>query len=814
MRQDATPPLSAMPLEGMRVIELANGKTDTAARLLADLGAQVILIEPPQGLPQRRAAPLVGSASLDFMTHHANKQSLVLDLHTPEGKARFQQLLDSADLLVDGSGPQTLDQLGLGFDVLRTRKPDLLLLSISDFGASGPYGDYQASHAVHTALSGILCRSGKPGEPPILPPGKLCWESAAIQAAWVALLGHWQRLQTGVGDHLDFSIQEAIAQVLDPGLGVTGSAAAGKSALDSTPHGRPPAVPLYPIIPCKDGHMRLCALNPRQWEALRDWLGDDHPFCDPQYSNIAKRMAVAPQINALCATLFRDATTQELLAEGQRRGVPIAVVATPSQVLADEHFAARGSFQPFHLADGKVGQIASGYLEIDGQRAGPRQAAPALNAHATDLFAAHVAAPRAPASQSFSPTFKRRPLEGIRVLDLGVIVAGAEAGRLMADQGAEVIKVENRAFPDGGRQSLTGEPITPSIAQGHRNKQSMGINLRSDTGRRLFKQLVAKSDVLLSNFKPGTLESLGLGYDVLKAINPRLVMLDSSAMGNTGPQSRTLGYGPLVRASTGLAWLWRDPQIPDYFADGVTIYPDHLAARVGVCGVLALLVRRERTGLGGTVSVSQAEIFLNANAEPFLHESLQPGAFALHGNGSAHCGPHGVYRCAGEDQWCAVSVEDNDQWQSLANLMGRQDLLDDPTLSTAQGRVQQRERLDRAVGAWTAALSSREVMQQAQAQGISAGFMLRLSEYRDDPHLTHRQFIATLEHPGLPAPLPTESQLAHSLHIPPPPLRPAPYQGEHTRELAARLLGLSRAEIDSLIADGHLEEQTQLAAKA
>lgn len=793
-----------LPLAGMRIVELANGKTDMAGRLLADLGAEVILVEPPEGIASRHIAPIFEGTSLYFATHHANKRSLVLDLHTESDKAAFIHLLSSTDLLLDASGPSTLAYLGLPVDQLRKRYPGLVVLSISDFGLTGPYRDYSASHAVHAALGGVLCRSGKPGHTPLLPPGKLCWESAAIQAVWVALLGHWQRVKTGCGDHLDLSIHEAVAQVLDPGLGVTGSAQAGKSALDSTSHDRPEAVPLYPIIGCKDGFVRICALNPRQWEGLRDWLGPDHEFRDPQYLTLVNRKAKSTEINALTGELFARYTAAELLLAGQQHGVPIAIVAEPSQVLEDEHFAARGAFVPLQLSEGVCGQLPSGYLEFDGRRAGIRKVAPTLGADTQALLEESGLADKH--AGSHEEPFMRRPLEGLRVLDLGVIVAGAEAGRLMADQGAEVIKIENRAFPDGGRQSSTGTPMTPSIAQGHRNKRSLGVNLRSETGRDLFKQLVAKADVVLSNFKPGTLDSLGLGYDVLKQVNPGIVVLDSSAMGNTGPQSRTPGYGPLVRASTGLTSLWRYPDMPEFFGDGVTIFPDHVAGRVAVIGVLSLLLRRERTGLGGTVSVSQAEIFLNSSSEQFLFESLQPGSFKAQGNQSSSQVPDGIFACAGDDQWCAVSVRDDHDWQRLLSAMNRQDLADDSSLATTQGRLAHREQVNALVGAWTAQRTPQAVTETLQAEGVPAGFMQRLSDYRSDPHFTARQFIRELIQPGWPEPLPTENRVAHSQHMPEPLLNPAPLQAENTRELAASLLGLAPADIQALISDGHLED--------
>ncbi len=801
----------SLPLVGLRVVEFANGKTDMAGRILADLGAEVILVEPPQGLAVRQQAPLHHGISLYFSSHHANKRSLMLDLESAEGRSQFDRLLASTNLLVDGSRPGYLAQQGFTVDELQRRHPRLTLLSVSDFGLTGPYRNYQASNSVHSAMAGVLCRSGKPGGAPLLPPGALALESAAVQQAWVALLGHWQCLQRGVGDHLDFSIFETIAQVMDPALGVTGSAQAGKSALDSTPHGRPPAVPLYPILPCRDGHVRLCVLNPRQWQAMRDWLGPDHEFHDPAFMAIGKRMMEAKRINALIAEMFSRYDARELVSEGQQRGVPMAAVATPAEVLEDGHFNAREVFVPLRVGDGIEGRVPAGYLEVDGRRAGIRQGAPELGADNQ-----HVLGDLAPisicAAEASPVVSSRRPLEGIRVLDLGVIVAGAECGRILADQGAEVIKVENRAFPDGGRQSQTGSPMTPSIAQGHRNKLSVGINLRSDRGLQLFKRLVAQSDVVLSNFKPGTLDSLGLGYEVLRQINPRIVMMDSSALGNTGPLSKSLGYGPLVRASTGLASLWRYPDLPDFYGDGVTIYPDHLAARVAAVGVMALLIRRNRTGLGGTVSLSQAEIFINGNAEHFLRESLEPGSFVARGNLSEFAAPDSIYPCAGEDEWCAVSVRDDEDWQRLLVAIGRTELLDDAGLASMAGRIARRGQVDALVSEWTQCHTPLEVTQQLQAAGVPAGFMQRLSEYREDPQFKARDFIRSLEHEGLPEPLPTENRIVHAASMPEPELRPAPYQGEHTRTVAERLLGLSAQEVDELIAAGDLEDMQAPAA--
>lgn len=790
-----------LPLSGMRVIELSNGKTDMAGRLLSDLGAEVLLVEPPEGAEVRGVPPMHQDQSLYFATHHANKLSVVIDLTTAAGVERFLSLIDTCDLLIDGSQPGILDKLHGGGETLRQRRPELAVLSISDFGLTGPYRNYRASHIVHTAMAGVLSRSGMPGLTPLMPPGSLTWEASAIQAAFAGLLAYWQRLQNGRGDHLDFSIHEAVAQTIDPGLGATGSANGGKSALDTTPAGRPQPMPLYPIIPCLDGHVRLCVLNPRQWSAMSDWLGAEHPYRDPAFAQIGKRMSEVAAINAEISRLFVGYSKQDLVIEGQKRGVPIAALLTPGEVLRDEHFKARKAFMPLEVAPGITGQVPSGYLEIDGIRMGIRQAAPTLGQ--ADGFLAAWFNPSITAIDC--PDDRVRPLAGVRVLDLGVIVAGAEAGRLLADQGADVIKVENNAFPDGGRQSVSGDHMTPSVALGHRNKRSIGINLRQEKGRELFKSLVAQSDVVLSNFKPGTLASLGLGTDVLLALNPRLIMMDSSALGNTGPRSRSMGYGPLVRAVSGLTSVWRYPDVEGSFSDGVTVYPDHVAGRVAALGVLALLIRRERTGHGGCVSISQAEIFLNGSAEHFLRESLQPGTFIARGNQSDDRVPEGVYPCAGDDQWCAISIETDEQFKELLNVIGRQDLLDDRQLSTLKGRRLRRSELDELVASFSRSHAPRELTRLLQKVQVPAGFMQRLTEYRDDPQFQSRAFIRTLCHDGLPLPLPAENRIVNSLHMLDPDLRPAPYMSEHTREIAIELLGLSDFQIDELLATGDLE---------
>ncbi len=802
MECTATNDIAALPLAGLRILEMADGKGDMCGRYLADMGADVILLEPPQGLASRRSQPLHNGQSLFFASHNANKRSLVLDLHTANGKAQFLDLLDTVDALIETNRPGTLESLGLAVADLRRNRPGLVVLSLTDFGQSGPYRDYQASNAVLMALGGVLSRSGIEGKRPLLPPGDMAFETTAIQAAWGLLLAFWQRLHTGLGDHLDFSRFEATAQILDPGLGVTGSAAGGKSAAELVPRGRPPISILYPIFPCVDCHVRVCILNPRQWQGMSTWLGDSHPFTDPAFGNLARRYSVIGEVNALIAHHFHDKRGEELVAEGQQRGIPIAVVASPRDVLADHHFAATQAFTSIGLTDGSAGALANGYCRIDGSRMGIRTQAPGPGEHTAQILRQRRGRQSSPAPAAATP---RRPFAGLRVLDLGVIVAGAELGRLFADQGAEVIKIENHVFPDGLRQSSGGHKMTTSFAQGSRGKLSFGLNLRCDEGIALFKQLVGKSDLVLSNFKPGTMESLGLGYEVLKEINPRIILADSSALGSTGPRSKSMGYGPLVRASAGLTGLWRYPEIEEGFCDGVTIYPDHFAARVAAVAIAALLVRREQTGIGGTVSVSQAECILNVMATQFLRESVEPDTMVQLGDHNEFDAPNTVFPCAGDDEWCVVSVRDDHEWQRLCEAIGRHDWMNYGSYATARGRIAHRRELEAGVAEWTKRHSPQQVMEILQAAGVPAGAMLRLDDLAENPHLQARRFFRTLEQPGMPRPLLTENGPVGHSALPDPAIRPAPLQAEHTRELAGRVLDLSAKQIEQFIEAGVLE---------
>ncbi|SQD94912.1 MULTISPECIES: CoA transferase [unclassified Parafrankia] len=821
-----------LPLAGVRVVDLCRGGAELASRVLGDLGADVVRVEPAGTLDAPGRAP---GTDVRHETHNFNKRALALDLAAAGGRERLLGLLARSDIVIEGLTESLPDSLGLDAGEFRRRFPALVVVSVTEFGRSGPYRDWAGTDAVHAALAGFLSRSGLPGRPPLLPPAALPTESSALVAAWSALLAHHNRLVTGVGDDVEVSVFETAVQVIDPGYGMAGSATSGIPTSDG-PRGRPAAGHLYPVFRCADGYVRLCILKPRQWRAVFEWMGRPARFADPELADMSRRFAVAdvlhPEIGRLLANRKRD----EVAAELQRLGIPAAAVLDLTGVLRADHFAARRTFTGVATPEGEM-LVPDCLLGIDGHRAGLRT--PALRAGESaaepageppDSGApgdrpAAVAGPDAagtteppapPAPQA--PPASRRPLDGLRVLDLGVIVVGGESGRLLADMGAEVIKIESAAFPDGSRQSLTVEPISPVFAWGNRNKASLGLDLRHPRGRALFLELARQSDVVLSNFKPGTMEKLGLGVAELHRVNPRLVVADSSAFGADGPWGDWLGYGPLVRAATGISLLWRDDTSDDPdgfagdpggfagdsggFADASTIYPDHVAARVAAIGVLALLVRRRSTGRGGTVSVAQAEVILGQNPDLYAAASLGRA------EGSQRHAPRGVYPCGGDDEWVVVDVRDSADWHRLAAVIGGPSLAADPRFATTQDRLARSEEIDELIAAWTRLRPPRVAASELQAAGVPAGMMLRLTELLDDEHLRARGAFRTARHPLIPRPMPSENTPAHFRNIPDVELRPAPMLGEHTRRIARELLGLDEGEIERLVDEGVLQEAT------
>ena len=806
----ATPSLRSPQalLTSLRVLDLCDDDGDAVTRILADLGADVLKVEPPGGSPSRTSRPTLRGTGVRFALHNANKRSAVLDPSDRDDRDRLIELAGNADIVVDSGLPGRADSYGTSCEELADQFPHLVALSVTDFGRTGPRATWRATDPVLYALSGALSRSGPTTGTPVSPPDGIASATAAVQAAWSALVAYYNRLRCGTGDYIDFSRFEAVVMALDPAFGAHGQAAAGIRRPDRW-RGRPKNQDAYPIYACRDGHVRLCVMSPRQWHGLRRWLGEPEEFQDPKYDVIAARFAAWPQIGRLVQRMFADQTMKALVAEGQSHGVPISAVLDPTQILASDHFQAVGAVADAELVLGVRATIPTGYYSVNGRHIGFRTPAP-LAGHDDPQWDTERATPATPTKSG------PRPFDGLRIIDLGVIVAGGELSRLFGDLGAEVIKVESADYPDGLRQARIGEAMSESFAWTHRNNLAFGVDLRRAAGKQVFSRLVAHADAVFANFKPGTLAALGFPYDTLKSLNPRIVLAESSAFGDRGPWSNRLGYGPLVRATAGVSKLWTDPHPqPDdsgsrhRFYDATTVFPDHVVGRITAIGALAALIHRDRTGAGARVHVSQAEAVVNQLDTRYVTDA----ASADHGaDFEDDTSVHAVVPCAGDDEWCAISIRNDNDWRSATVVFGLAALADDPRFVSGEARLAHRSELVAQVSTWTRDRMPQEVADALQSAGVPAGQMNRPPDILEDRQLCERKLFSDMSHPLFDHPLPAETGPAPFRHIPPAPQRPAPLPGQHTREICHKVLGMSSEETDQLIHDGVLFAAADTAA--
>jgi len=416
-------------LDAVRVLDLSNGVADAVTRLFADLGADVLKVEPPGGSPGRDALPTLANASIPFAVHNANKRSAVLDPFDEDDCYRFLDLAAEADIVVDTGLDEQGAMFGTSGEELAARYQHLVVLSITDFGATGPRSSWRATDPALYAMCGSLSRSGPTTGTPVLPPDGIASATAAVQAAWAAIAAYCNRLHCGTGDYIDFSRFDAVVMALDPAFGAHGQVAAGIRRTGRW-RGRPRNQDAYPIYPCKDGYVRLCVMAPRQWRGLRRWLGEPEDFQDPKYDVIGARFAAWPEISVLIQALFAEQTMKDLVTAGQAHGVPIAAVLTPSRILGSEHFQAVGAITDAELVPGVRTSVPTGYFVVDGEHAGFRTPAPAAGQDEPH-WRGNPAVVRSPSGR-----LGDYPFAGLRILDLGVIVAGGELSRLFSDLGA------------------------------------------------------------------------------------------------------------------------------------------------------------------------------------------------------------------------------------------------------------------------------------------------------------------------------------------------------------------------------------------
>ncbi len=782
------------PLKGLRVLDLSDEKGELCGRILGDLGADVLKIESSNGAVSRSLGPFSpDGTSLYYAYRNMNKRSASISFDTPEGAGDLFALIKQSDVLIETFLPGTLAELGMSPELLLSENPSLIIVSLTDFGQTGPDSSFVGTDEVVFARSGWLSVSGVIDKPPLLAPGSISYDTLGIVGAYATLLGILHRDRNGTGQHIDVSAVEALSQMNTWGIPNASASEVSGGPATLTRSGDSP---LYPHIPCADGFVRQVILAPRQWKALWEWMGSPESFADEYWESTINRYLNLDVINPLFWEHWQNKPMIEGCIEAQKRGVIATPMLKPSDVLANTHYKSRGTFQTLEITNGLTAPVMSGFAEVDGKRVGYRFPAPTFDQNDPEFSETPFPLP----TKSLTPA--DLPLEGLKVVDFGHGGVGVECGRMLAEYGADVIKIESWEYPDFIRIVLGGT-MTASFASSNRTKRAFGANLKNEKAREVVLELIKDCHVVIENNSTGTMDALGLGYEAIKQINPNAVMISSQLMGSKGDFANWNGYGPTIQTVSGLSWLWA-------FKDGdpppgtTAIHPDHLAGRLSAVFALAAIVNINRGAIGNHIEVAQVEVLLGTLGDLFCKEAIQPDSVIPQGNDSDRGAPWGPFPCKDDDSWCVICVRNDEEWEKLSTLMHLDPEITKKYLSSAY-RLQHRETLNSIVSTWSVSLSSLEVEKICQNAGIPAGRVLNAAEQLSDEHLLARNFLPKVEQLGGVGEIILDGACIRGSKMASPVITRAPLIGEHTEEICRENLLMESEEFESLLASGALE---------
>jgi crotonobetainyl-CoA:carnitine CoA-transferase CaiB-like acyl-CoA transferase len=727
-------------LAGYRALDLTGWGGQLCGRILTDLGMEVIKIEPPGGDPVRRLPPFIKSAdgktlSATFAHLNAGKASMVLDLNEEAGRESFRRLATTADVVLESFSPGDLEQKGLGYQRLAEINPGIVMASITGFGQTGPKKNLACNDLIALAQSGFLYISGDPSLPPCKPPETQAFYFASIFAAAGVLAALYRRERTGRGDHIDMSMQEGLATHEHI---VRLFANEGQILMrQGSQHG---TVAPARIFPCRDGYVYLYVTR-QHWKLFLEIWREHPPQMDgPEWLNNLYRRAHADEINAAVEAYTRRYTKEELTNLLQPKGIPCVAVNTPLQFANDEQVQSRGFMTAVeHAGFGAAKQPASPFM-IDGAR-------PALGS--VPLLDSWR---ESGARQPFTTPQKtvapgNGPLDGMRIVSFDHVLAGPYGTTILAELGADVIKIESRkGGMDPFRFFGTGEDpnLSPRFLEFNRNKRSFTVNLKHPKGQQVLHDLVAKADAVLDNYSVEVVGRIGLAYEDLCKVKPDIINLRMPGLGTTGPKRHYSTVGVNITAFTGLTYLWNHPGVTDPPIGSQAVYPDYVSGVLCAIIIISGVLYRDRQKKGAFIDLAQSEataFMVGASLMDAAASGRDPEPM---GNASIFAAPHDCYPCKGEDRWCAIAVENDEQWAALAKILGGE-IGADQRFKTVAGRLKHRNDLNRIVERWTRERDAFEIMDRLQRAGVPCGVAQTGADVTADPHLVERGFIVGVD---------------------------------------------------------------------
>ena len=731
------------PLDDIRVIDASTEAGAYCARLLADLGADVVKIEPPGGSSER-------NVPLAFLHYHRGKRSAALDLDSPGGRAEFARLLADADVLVDdGSLALPLDA-----DAMRAANPGLIRAVISGFGGEGPRASWKSSDLVAQATGGLMYRMGFPEDPPNSMGEGFAYHQTSAHAAAGILMALVHRDATGLGQDVDLSLQEGIALMQYDAMPMW---VARRTLIKRAGHGQGSSGKRYRRIwTCKTGLVRFQLISQsseREWPLLVDWLeshGHGDGLRDPCWDSNDARVAALLELEDVVDRFFRTMDARALMHEAQDRGIMLMAFNSIGELATDPQLVGEGFFRavdhdgaalvdagpPYRFAGGLAPSAS------DGARAPALSPADNLSPWGEMPRLGEAEREKGSGRSGISPQGGETiaPLAGLRVVDFTWVIAGPLHTKWLSAFGADVVKIER--FRKGAE--LNRGNMSPDSAVSFTNlnvgKRSLAIDMSFDESRRAVADLVAVSDIVIDNFGPNVLPNWGFTPEELARINPRIITLSMPALGKTGPHRLYKGLGSYFQARAGLDGLIGYPhrEITDV---GFAYADTTCNAGHAMVALLAALHRRNATGQGEHVELRQLESTINFVGHALLEWSATGAEPARRGPRSARHAPQDVYRCDGDDEWVALTVRTGDEWRALARLIGRADWAGDSALDDASARMSRHDEIDAAVEAWTRTRSPDAAASALQDAGVAAGAVLDAGAIIDrDPQMAARGF--------------------------------------------------------------------------
>ncbi len=796
-------------LNGLRVLDVSEGlAAPFAAKLLGDLGADVIKLEPPQGDSARRRGPFAGSedieASAAFLYANTSKRSVVIDPSNPDDLALRARLLEQADVVISHETEPSLAARGLGYGDLSARNPRVVLTTVSGFGSVGPYADWEWNHLIAGALGGFTHLCGRADREPLQLGASVTETLTGAYAAVATLIAVYAAQERGRGDHVDVSVMEtAVNAALLPVQRYDYTGTIGVRGADIGP------APSF-ILPTSDGYVGANVLTQAQWEMLCQFFGKPEFIEDPLFADPWARTANSRELANELADLTRPRTAEDVFHDAQTWRIPFGLIPTLSDVMNLLPHRERAFFFDFeHPRAGHVRMPGIPWMFGEERPLGSRT--PLLGEHDAEVRAGvWEARDRDSRDKRGNDGGGRgsngeRPLEGLRVIDLSMFMSGPMTSLVFADGGADVIKVESVQRIDGWRAGGASEEFwwewAPQFNWVNRNKHGITLNLTDRRGADVIRHMVKEADILVENYTPRVMGNFGLSYEELREINPELIMISMPGFGLTGTWSHYTAFANTTEQMSGL------PHLTGY-ADDQPIFSgttggDPLAGIMGALALLSALERRRRLNAQGEpggchIDLSQTETATSFTGEAVTAYSISGEDPGRVGNYHPRIAPHNTYPCQ-DDHWIAIACESDVQFADLARLMGREDWI--RRYGTFSERSAARSEIDAAIAEWTRERDAGQLMRELQGLRIAAGVVYDGRDLLEDQHLQARDFFITQQHTYAGARRYPLQPYRFGNWSGPEVDRPSPTLGRDTREVLARLTLLTEAEIDQMEVD-------------